>query len=425
MSEHLREEGEIDEQGEIDPAKLFDLLNPQYMASPYDAYRVAREKAPVCPMAADGPWIVTGREEMAAVLRDPARFTSRTNTHGTYGFTDECRELLSGSVYYRIAPFNADPEDHGRFRSLVDEAFSPTALRRREPAVRAAAGALVAEFKDSGGVDLLAGFAYPLPLTVLCDIIGVPAEDRATVKGWLGDWLLMQVLPLPPEDQLRCAKSVLAYEEYVRGLLAERRRQPTDDLLTVLADAAAQSDPVCTVDDAVLALLVLLASGHETTTHLITNTVHRLLGDRKQWERLVADPGLIPAAVEEGLRFNTSVQGAPRVVTEDVTLGGVAVPAGAKVHAMVAAAGRDPGTADDPETFSLDRTDPPRHFAFGHGPHSCLGADLARLQGRVALEALVEAVPEMELAPGFAPQHLPGGLVINGLLALPVTWPTS
>ncbi|MFF1377335.1 cytochrome P450 [Streptomyces sp. NPDC058308] len=422
MTEGLQEYGEA---GEVDPAKLFDLMNPRYMASPYDAYRVARERVPVCPMSADGPWVVTGRAEMAGVLGDPTRFTSRTNTHGAYEFTDACRELLAGSVYYRVALFNAGPAGHGRFRSLLDEEFSPRALRRHEPAVRATAGELVAGFKDAGGVDLLAGFAYPLPLTVLCDVIGVPPADRATVKSWLGDWLLMQVLPLPPEDQLRCAKSVLAFEAYFRDLLADRRRRPADDLLGVLADAAAQSDPVCTVDDAVLALLVMMAAGHETVTHLITNTVHQLLRDRAQWERLVADRSLIPGAVEEGLRFNTSVQGVPRTVTEDVTLGGVDLPAGAKVHAMVAAAGRDPGSADDPETFALGRTAPPRHFAFGHGPHSCLGAGLARLEAQVALEALVEGVPTLELAAGFEPQHIPGGFVINGLLALPVTWTTS
>ncbi|MEW2387487.1 cytochrome P450 [Streptomyces venezuelae] len=410
---------------ETDPAKLFDLMSPQYMASPYEAYRVARESAPVCPMSAQGPWIVTGRDEVAAVLTDTARFTARTNTHGAYGFTDECGQLLADSVFYRVAPFNADPAEHGRFRALVDEEFSERALRRHEPAVRAAARTLVDGFKDTGSVDLLAEFTQPLPLTVLCDIIGIPSGDRATVKGWLGDWLLMQVLPLPPEDQLRCAKSLLEYEAYVRSQLADRRRQPADDLLTVFADAAAQSDPVCTVDDAVLGLLVLLASGHETATHLVTNTVHQLLRDRAQWEKLVADRELIPVAVEEGLRFTTSVQSAPRTATEDVTLGGVAVPAGAKVHAMVAAVGRDPGTAEDPETFRVDRTGPPRHFAFGHGPHACLGAGLARLEARVALETLADALPDLELASGFAPQHIPGGLVINGLLALPVTWTTG
>ncbi|MFF3935690.1 cytochrome P450 [Streptomyces phaeofaciens] len=173
------------------------------------------------------------------------------------------------------------------------------------------------------------------------------------------------------------------------------------------------------------ALLNLLPSAHETVTHLIANTVHQLLRDRTRREAVVADRGLIPAAVEEGLRFDTSIQGAPRLVTEDTVHGGVAIPAGAKVHAMVASVGRDPGVVEDPETFRLDRGGPAGHFAFGHGPHSCLGAHLARLESRIALETLAGTPPTMELAPGFAPQYLPGGLVLHGLLALPVTWPTS
>ncbi|MFI2208788.1 cytochrome P450 [Streptomyces sp. NPDC020141] len=418
----------------LDPATLFDLTSPEYLASPYDAYRVARRRAPVCPMTPDGPWVVTGRAETTAVLADPERFTSRANTRGAYGFSAECEELLAGSVYHRVALFNADPGPHGPFRALLDEEFSPRALRRREPAVRASARALVQELRESresqepqgaqgrDGVDLLSRFAYPLPLAVLCDVIGIPPGDRDTVKAWNGDWLLMQVLPLPPEDQLRCARGVLAFEAYVRGLLAERGRRPSGDLLGVLAAAAAQSDPVCTDDDAVLALMLLLAAGHETTTHLIANTVHQLLRDRSRWERVVADPGLIPAAVEEGLRFTSSLQGVTRTAVEDATVGGVRVPAGAKVHAMVAAAGRDPGAAEDPETFRLDRTAPVRHLAFGHGDHACLGAGLARLESRIALETLVSELPELRLAPGFAPRHLPGGLVLHGLLSLPVTW---
>ncbi|MFF1302867.1 cytochrome P450 [Streptomyces sp. NPDC058307] len=424
MNEDVQDDGP----DPTEPAGLFDLSDPRYTANPYDTYRVARQTAPVCPITGDGPWIVTGRAEAAAVLRDPVRFTSRANTLGAYEFTDACRKLLSDSVYYRVPPFNADPPEHGRFRALVDEEFSPAALHRNEPAIRATADTLVRGLKstkDETGADLLAGFAQPLPLAVICDIIGVPPQDRDTVKAWNNDWLLMQVLPLPEEDQLRCAKSVLEFEAYFRALLADRSRHPADDLLGVLAAAAAQSDPVCTHDDAVAALLSLLPSAHETTSHLIANTVHRLLRDRRLWEEVVSDPGLIPAAVEEGLRHTTSLQGTPRLVTEDTVVGGTAIPAGAKVHAMVAAVGRDPESAEDPETFRLDRTGPPRHFAFGHGPHSCLGAHLARLESRIALEALTTTLPDLELAPGFEPHHLPGGFVLHGLLTLPVTWPTS
>lgn len=415
----------ISEDSRINPAELFDPMSPEFIANPHGAYRVAREKAPVCPLSEHGPWVITGREEMAQVLRDPLKFTSRNNTHGAYELTDQCKELLSGSLFYRVTLFNSDPETHGRFRSLVNEEFTPRALRRREPAIRELAKKLVRDFQDAGSIDLLSGFAYPLPMTVICDIIGVPAEDHATVKAWNDDWLLLQVMPLPPEEQLRCAKSVLAYEEYYRGLLADRAGHPADDLLSVLVEAAARQDAACTLDDAVLALQVILAAGHETTTNLIANTLHQLLRDRSLWEKAVADRELIPAAVEEGLRFDTSVQGAPRLAAEDTTVGGVTIPAGAKVHTMFAAVGRDPGLTEDPETFRLDRSGPPRHFAFGHGIHFCLGASLGRLESRIALETLAEALPGIELAPGFEPRYVPGGLVFHGLSALPVTWPTD
>ncbi|MEU1474798.1 cytochrome P450 [Streptomyces sp. NPDC005760] len=399
---------------------LFDLSDPGYTDSPYDTYRVARDSAPVCPVSPDGPWVVTGRAETTEVLDDPLRFTSRDNTRGGHEFTAACRELLADSVYYRVPPFHADPPGHGRFRALVDEAFTPAALRPREPAVRALAETLVQDMRDAredGGADLFARFAYPLSLAVIGDLIGVPPADRTTVKAWNDDWLLMQVLPLPEADQLRCAKSVLEFEAYVRALWEERRRHPADDLLSSLAAAGRPAD------DCVAAVLTLLPSAHETTSHLITNTVHRLLADREQWQAVVADPRLIPAAVEEGLRHSTSLQGVPRTATRDTAVGGVRIPAGAKVQVMVAAPGRDTVAADpDPESFRLDRRGPARHLAFGHGPHTCPGAHLARLQSRIALETLTAVLPGLDLAPGFEPRRIPGGLVLHGLMALPVTW---
>ena len=407
-----------------DLAGLFNPMSPEFMANPHGAYAVTREKAPVCPVG-PGTWVVTGREEMMAVLREPARFSSRKNLDGQYPFCDEAQQILADSLFYRVALFNVEPPEHGRFRAFINEEFSPRALRRREPAIRALAAELVDGFSKDGGVDLLSRLAYPLPMTVICDIIGVPVEDRATVKAWNNDWLMMQVVPLPPEEQVRCARSVVEYENYYRELLAKRQSEPKDDLLTVFVQEAAKDEPVCTLDDAIVSVRVMLAAGHETTSNLIANTMYQLLRDRQLWEQLVADPALAAAAVEEGLRFDPSVQGAPREATEDTTVGGVQIPAGAKVQAMFAAAGHDPATADDPDAFRLDRQGPPRHFGFGYGIHFCLGAPLARLESRIALETLAAKLPDLALAPDFEPQYLPGGLVFHGLAALPVVWSTD
>lgn len=400
-------------------------LDPQaasFLACPYAAYAEARKTSPVVHQSALDEWIVVGRDEIESVQRDHGRFTSRYNLDGSYPFAPEAQAILDGSLFFRVALYNVEPPAHTRFRTLIGEYFSPRNLRALEPAVRRTADRLAQAISGAGAADLLQEFAYPLPMTVICDIIGIPEADRAQVKEWNNQWLALQVVPLPAEQQVHCARSVVAYERYVLGLLRERRNAPADDLLTVLANAAAEEEPVCAVEDAVVALRVMIAAGHETTTNLIGNSVWHLLADRTLWESLVRDPALIPAAVEEGLRFDSSVQGAPRVATEAVKVGGTEIPAGGQVRVMFAAAGRDPAWVEDPDTFRLDRQGPPRHLGFGHGIHFCVGAQLARLETRIALETLTGRFPALRLDEGFTPQHLPGGFVFRGLSALPVVW---
>ncbi|SEQ48646.1 Cytochrome P450 [Streptomyces sp. yr375] len=402
-------------------AELFDPGSEAYRACPYAAFARAREQHPVAHQSALDEWIVTGRAEIEAVQRDHEHFTSRYNLDGSYPFCPEAKEILDGSLFFRVALYNVEPPAHTRFRTLISEYFSPRALRRREGAIREIARRLVADLAAKGGGDLLQEFAYPLPMTVICDIIGIPEADRAMVKGWNNEWLALQVVPLPPEQQVHCATNVVTYEKYVLDLLEQRRREPADDLLTELVRASEAADPVCTVEDAVVALRVMIAAGHETTSNLISNAVHQLLLDRARWEAVVKDRELIGPAVEETLRFDSSVQGAPRVATRALRVGDTEVPEGARLRVMFAAAGRDPGEVDDPETFRLDRQGPPRHLGFGLGIHFCVGAALARLESRIALETLADALPGLRLADGFTPQYLPGGFVFRGLAGLPVT----
>ncbi|WP_225633197.1 cytochrome P450 [Streptomyces solaniscabiei] len=403
-------------------AELFDPMSPEYTACPYAAFARARQTEPVVHQAALDEWIVTGRAEIEAVQRDHGDFTSRYNLDGSYPFCPEAKEILDGSLFFRVALYNVEPPAHTRFRNLVSEFFSPRVLRRREASIRETAARLAAGLAAKDGCDLLQEFAYPLPMTVICDIIGIPEEDRATVKAWNNDWLALQVVPLPPEQQVHCAGNVVTYEKYVLDLLERRRGEPADDLLTELVRAADADDPVCTVEDAVVALRVMIAAGHETTTNLISNAVHQLLRERDRWEAVVKDPGLAGAAVEETLRFDSSVQGAPRVATRARRIGDTEVPEGARLRVMFAAAGRDPEWVEDPDTFRLDRQGPPRHLGFGHGIHFCVGAALARLEAGIALETLVETFPGLRLADGFEPRYLPGGFVFRGLAELPVTW---
>ncbi|WP_052371806.1 cytochrome P450 [Amycolatopsis taiwanensis] len=409
----------MSEQNVTVASAVIDPQSAEFVENPYDAYARARTATPVIRVS-DGVYAVIGREEMKAVLRDHARFSSRRNLGGVFPLTAETQEVLKETLFFHTALFNMEPPRQTEFRNLVGEAFTPRNLRKLEPAVRSVAEELIRGFATDGA-DLLTQYAYPLPMRVICDIIGVPRADHAMVKEWNNAWMALQVLPLEPAQQLAMARTVVDYENYFRDLIAERRRDPADDLVSHLA-ATAQAGGPCTVEDVIVAMRVMLAAGHETATNLIGNTAAHLLTDRSRWEAIVGDESLIPAVVEEGLRFDSSVQGVPRTVMEDVTIAGVDIPAGSQLQVVLAAAGRDPAWVDDPDTFRLDRDGPPRHHGFGHGVHFCIGAPLARLEAKVAFETLVRELPGLVIKPGHQLAHLPGGFTFRGLTELPVTW---
>lgn len=397
-----------------------DPQSPEFIENPYAVYARTRAATPVLKVS-DGVYAIIGREEIKEVLRDHERFSSERNLGGVFPLTAETQAVLKDTLFFHTALFNQGPPRQTEFRNLVGAAFTPRAMREREPKVRAVAEELIGGFGPDGA-DLLKQYAYPLPMRVVCGIIGVPADDHAMVKGWNDAWLALQVLPLEPAQQLAMAGTVVEYENYFRALIAERRAKPADDLISLLVAATDQPEPPCTVDDVIVAMRVTLAAGHETATNLIGNTAAHLLTDRSRWEAVVADPGLIPAAAEEGLRFDSSVQGVPRTVTTDVTIAGVDIPAGAQLQVVLAAAGRDPEWVSDPDEFRLDREGPPRHHGFGHGVHFCIGAPLARLETRVAFETLAAKLPGLALVPGHQFAHMPGGFTFRGLTELPVIW---
>lgn len=399
--------------------EIFDPGSAAYRKCPYDAYATGRTSMPVAHHGGFDEWIVTGRDELDAVLRDSS-FTSRHNLEGSYPFTPDSRRVLEGSLFFQNAIYNVEGDAHTRFRTLIAEFFTPRSLRRLTPGIQKISRTLVEGLAEAGHGDLLKDVAYPLPYTVICDLIGIPAEDRETVKVWNDTWLALQVVPLEPEQQLQAAQTVPVYEAYLRDLLHQRALRPTDDLASGLARAAREENPVCSEDQAVVALRFMVAAGHETTTNLIANTVYQLLRQRELWQAVVADPSLAGAAVEETLRYDSSVQGALRVATEDRRIGATDLPAGARLRVMFAAAGRDPGWVEDADTFRLDRQGPPQHLGFGLGVHFCAGAALARLEARIAVETLAGLVPDLALREGFEPEYLPGGFIFHALTELPL-----
>jgi cytochrome P450 len=313
-----------------------------------------------------------------------------------------------------------DPPDHTRLRGLVSKAFTVRTVEGLRPRVQQVVDELIDEIQRKGEMEVIEDLAYPLPVIIICEMLGVPPSDHERFKGWSRD-LARGLDPdfiQPVEAIERRFETLQAFHEYFRELIARRRASPSDDLLTALVHAEEKGDSLD--ENELLAICtLLLVAGHETTVNLIGNGVLTLLRHRDQLERLWADRSLIKSAVEEILRFDPPVQFDGRVALIDIEVGGVTVAQGEQPLLILAAANRDPDQFEAPDAFDITRADN-HHLSFGHGLHFCLGAPLARLEGQLALSTLVGRLPLMELAVD-RPEYKEN-LILRGLAALPVTF---
>ena len=316
---------------------------------------------------------------------------------------------------------SVDPPDHTRLRRLTSAAFSRPRIAALRPRVQAIADRLLDDLHARGDtvVDLVQGFAFPLPFTVISELLGVPEPDRDRLGRWFTTLLAPSSAPEPPAQAVAASANIV---RYLTVLLTRKRAVPGEDLVTDLVRAADQ-DGALSEQEMLSTIFQLVVAGHDTTTSLIGNGTAALLTHPEQRDALAADPARVPHAIEEILRWDAPVPHATfRYTTQDVALGGTVIPAFAQVIISLAAAGRDPARYDNPETFDITRTDT-RHLAFGHGIHHCLGARLARLEGVIALTTLHRRFPAMRLAVPRPALHWDhgDGLVLRGLTELPVT----
>jgi cytochrome P450 len=315
-----------------------------------------------------------------------------------------------------------DPPDHTRLRGLVSKAFTPRTIEQMRGHIQEIVDRLLGRALAQGGMDVIEDLAYPLPVTVICEMLGVPVDDHLSIRHWSADIARsLDAIGLMPSDKGivergQVARRALA--DYFRALVPERRRRPRADLLSGLIAAEEQGDKLSEAEVISMCLLLFIA-GHETTVNLIGNGTLALLRHPEQLGRLRAEPGLVPNAVEELLRYDSPVQRTARITTTEVEIAGHAIGKGAMVVTALGAANRDPAQFPDPDRLDVARRDP-RHISFGFGIHFCLGAPLARVEGQIALGTLLRRAPGLTLAE-TSPEWRESS-VLRGLKRLRVTF---
>ncbi|MEF9886233.1 cytochrome P450 family protein [Streptomyces sp. P9-A4] len=380
-----------------------------FTANPYPYYAKLRESGPVHEVRLpDGfqVWLVVGHEEGRAALAD-ARFAKSPSVIGVR----PPEEDIIG-----VHLLGADAPDHTRLRRLVAGEFTGRRVESLRPRIERLTQELADAMEPAGRADLVDAFAYPLPITVICELLGVPAEDHDTFRRWSNE------LVTPTGDRGH-QEAMEGFGAYLDELIEDKRASgPADDLLSGLITARAEDGDRLSLTELRAMAYLLLIAGHETTVNLISNTVRNLLTHPEQLAALRADPGLLDGTIEESLRYDGPVETSTfRFTREAVTIGGTEIPAGQGVLVGIGALDRDPARFPDPDRFDI-RRETRGHLAFGHGIHYCLGAPLARLEGRIALRALLDRFPGLALDPEAEPWEWLPGLLIRGVRHLPVRW---
>jgi cytochrome P450 len=384
-----------------------DLADPQFRHDPHSIFarwrsegHLRRVRLPV----GDEVWLVTGYEEARRALTDPRLSKAPRVSQPNAGQANPLgRHMLA-----------TDPPDHTRLRKLVATAFTARRVESLRPRIEEITADLLASMSAHDPVDLIDAFAFPLPMQVLCELLGVPGDERDLFRAWFGD--LVAGVEIVGAERLQSSR--MALQRFVEDFIEHRRGHLGDDLISGLIVARDSQDRL-SEDELISMVFLLLFAGHETTVNLIGNGTYLLLSDRDRWERVRADHALLPGAIEEFLRYESPVEmTSSRIATEDLEVDGQHIAAGDEVMIVLLSANRDPARFESPETVRFDRRTN-AHLAFGHGIHYCLGAPLARLEAQIAFSRLLDRFPALRLA--VEPEEVTwrGGLLARGLTALP------
>ncbi|MDQ0788244.1 cytochrome P450 [Streptomyces sp. B3I8] len=395
----------------------FDPWDPGFVADPYPAFAELRAWGRVLYYAPTDQWLVPHHTDVAALLRDRrlGRSYRHRFSHEEFGRTPPPPEHEPFHTLNDHGMLDLEPPDHTRIRRLVSKAFTPRTVERLRPYVHGLADELVSRLVAAGGGDLLTDLAEPLPVAVIAEMLGIPESERAPLRPWSADICGMYELNPSRETAERAVRASVEFSDYLRDLIAARRKHPGDDLISGLI-AAHDEDDRLTEQEMISTAVLLLNAGHEATVNATTNGWWALFRHPEQLAALRADHSLIPSAVEELLRYDTPLQLFERWVLDDIEIDGTVIPRGAELALLFGSANHDPEVFETPQTLDLARRDNP-HISFSAGLHYCIGAPLARLELAASMTALLTRAPT--LRPTTEPERRPN-FVMRGLRALHV-----
>lgn len=395
----------------------FDPWDPAFLADPYPAYAELRARGRVHWFEPTNQWLVPHHADVSALLRDRrlGRTYQHRFTHEDFGRTAPLPEHEPFHVLNDHGMLDLEPPDHTRIRRLVSKAFTPRTVEQLKPYVRRLAGDLVAALVEKGGGDLLTDVAEPLPVSVIAEMLGIPESDRAQLRPWSADICGMYELNPSEETAAKAVRASVEFSDYLRELIAARRKEPGEDLISGLI-AAHDEDDRLTEQEMISTAVLLLNAGHEATVNATVNGWWALFRNPGQLAALRADHSLVPSAIEELMRYDTPLQLFERWVLDEVEIDGTTIPRGAEIAMLFGSANHDPEVFTDPERLDLTRKENP-HISFSAGIHYCIGAPLARIELAASMTALLEKAPTLRLA--AEPDRKPN-FVIRGLEGLAV-----
>ncbi|MEU6419621.1 cytochrome P450 [Streptomyces spiralis] len=400
----------------------FIVTDERHVEAPFEFYRKLRHEQPVFDSVELGSVVLSRYQDVREGFRDHRRLASKGSLEGAARLAPEVVEMLEAhDATLRNFIANVDQPQHTRLRRSVSKPFSVRSMAKLAPQVRVEAAKLIRELMPLGRADLVKQFSNILPARVTAAFLGIPLEHTGQVHRWVSDWFDLFFTPLPLEEQRKRAEGYIEYVGYMKKLIEERRRKPTEDFMSQVIASINDGTADLNEDELIGLMTSISLGGNDTTGNQIAVLFHRLLTEGNSWERVVKEPDIRDSAIEESIRIDGAGIGGFRVATQDIEVPGGTIPAGVKVFLNQDSADHDETVFQDPETFLVDRVNAGDNIGFGAGIHHCLGAPLARMELRQVLDVMTELLPTLRIGEGAERRFRPS-VVQRALLSLPVEW---